>query len=112
MKIKEARDLDIDGKVIESPGGTKKHFNLIHKAAPYYGNTATNKVAEEKEKNFKDKMEKYVWSCVPDKNIYQRDTTQSKYLTNVNAKKAEKYEQNIPDFIKKLINRENLETES
>ena len=36
----------------------------------------------------------------------QRDTTQSKYLANVNAKKAEKFEKATPDFIKKLLNRQ------
>ena len=41
-----------------------------NKDTPSFGNTAINKQAEEREKEFKDKMEKYIWSCVPDKRIY------------------------------------------
>lgn len=62
-------------------------------------------MAEEKERDFKDRMERYIWTCVPDRNLYQRDGAQSKYLAAVNAKKAAKYEDSIPDYIKKIINR-------
>lgn len=47
---------------------------------------------EEKEREYKEKCEKYIWSCVPDKKLYHRDDYQSKYMTEVAAKKAENWE--------------------
>jgi hypothetical protein len=57
--------------VIEkSPSPEKKEFNFNHKETPAVLNSATNKGAEDKAREFNERMEKYVWSCVPDKKLY------------------------------------------
>ena len=46
----------------------------------------------EKEKEYRERCEKYIWSCVPDKKLFHREDYQSKYMIDIAAKKAEKWE--------------------
>jgi len=57
----------------KSVSPVKKEMYLYNKDQASFGNTATNKAAEEKERDAKERMEKYIWTCVPDRRLYQRD---------------------------------------
>ena len=46
----------------------------------------------EKEKEYRERCEKYIWSCVPDKKLFHREDYQSKYMADIAAKKAERWE--------------------
>ena len=63
-------------------------------------------IAGEKEKEYKEKCEKYIWSCVPDKKLFHREDYESKYMSAIAAKKAEKWEhassQSINELLKKV----------
>lgn len=70
MKIKEHRTVEPVAEPAKPSPSIKKESYFSHRDTPVVGNTLMNKGAEEKEREFKDKMEKYIWSCVPDKRLY------------------------------------------
>lgn len=76
IKIKESKEVEAEGLSKEKHNSPiKKESYFYHKDPPSFGNSVINKGAEEREREFKDKMEKYIWSCVPDKRLYSRDGT-------------------------------------
>ena len=57
---------------------------------------------ETKKLEFKKKVEKSVWLCVPTKQLYQRQNIQSELLVKANAKRFEKYDTSYLDKVDKL----------
>ena len=55
---------------------------------PSFGNTDIIK----KELEFKEKVERQIWQCIPDRRLYRRDVVISKLEIEANAKRFEKYE--------------------
>lgn len=56
--------------------------------APALGNSNI----QDKEREIKDRTERYIWNCIPDKKLFHRENYESKYMTEIALKKAEKWE--------------------
>jgi len=61
---------------------------FINNEIPSFGNADI----EEKQRLFKEKTERQIWQCIPDRRMYRRDVIISELETRANAKRFEKWE--------------------
>jgi len=61
---------------------------FINNEVPSFGNADV----EEKQRLYKEKVERQIWQCVPDRRLYRRDVVISELETRANAKRFEKWE--------------------
>lgn len=91
VKIKDSRDLDEHGsskQVDQAYRSASKPNQFLNRDMPNF----EKYLVAEKEKEYRERCEKYIWSCVPDKKLFHREDYQSKYMVDIAAKKAEKWE--------------------
>ena len=63
---------------------------FIANEVPNFGNAIAD--LEEKQRAYKEKVERQIWQCVPGKEMYRRDIVISELETRANAKRFEKWE--------------------
>lgn len=77
---------------------------FINNELPSFGNADV----EEKQRLFKEKVERQIWQCVPDRRMYRRDVVISELETRANAKRFEKWEAPVMPIDHKVSPNKNL----